>query len=188
MGRDALNEPPAEKMTREEFRAWAAAQPRGRFERVGGEVVAMGPERLLHVRVKYAVWQALTRAVQAAASPCEVLGDGATVAIDADTDYEPDAVVNCGPRADGTLLAVPNPVIVVEVQSTSTRHVDTGIKLIDYFRVPSIQHYLIVRVDRRAVLHHRRVADRVETTIVPSGTFELDPPGLHLDLAAFYET
>ena len=39
-------------MTVQEFLAWAAAQPRGRYELVRGEVVAMAPERALHNLVK----------------------------------------------------------------------------------------------------------------------------------------
>ena len=35
-------------MTADEFIAWAMEQPRGRFELIGGEVVAMAPERLIH--------------------------------------------------------------------------------------------------------------------------------------------
>jgi Uma2 family endonuclease len=33
------------RCTREEFRSWCALQPRGRYERVDGRIVAMAPER-----------------------------------------------------------------------------------------------------------------------------------------------
>ena len=42
-----------------------------------------------------------------------------------------------------------NPVIVVEVLSPSTQSISSSDKLADYFRVPVIQHYLIVRAKRR---------------------------------------
>ncbi len=43
-----LSTPP--KMTREEYRRWAEAQSRGRYELVEGEIVAMAPERVAHLR------------------------------------------------------------------------------------------------------------------------------------------
>ena len=62
-------------LSREEYRRWAEAQPRGRYELVAGEVVAMAPERVAHIRVKARVWLALDRAVRAAGLPCPVCGD-----------------------------------------------------------------------------------------------------------------
>ena len=177
-------------MSREEYRRWAETQPRGRFERVGGEVVAMAPERLAHLRVKARVWQALDRAIRASGAPCEALPDGATVEIDDDTDYEPDAVVSCGERGADDAVAAPNPVVVVEVLSPSTRSVDTGAKLTDYFRVPSIRHYLIVRTDRPEIVHHRRQDDGggIETQLVTEGRITLDPPGISILVEDFYSS
>lgn len=182
-----LAEAPSGVMTREEYYAWALAQPRGRFERVDGRVVAMAPERVEHLRVKAAVWLALRDAIAAAGVPCEALPDGATVQVRDDTDYEPDAVVTCGDRVPDDAIAVANPVVVVEVSSPSTRATDNGAKLADYFLLPSVRHYLIVRANRRAVIHHRRADDGgVETRIVASGPITLDPPGLVVQVEAFY--
>ena len=173
-------------MNRTEYRRWADAQPRGRFERVAGEVIAMAPERIAHVRVKARVWQALDQAIRAAGLPCEALADGITVEVGDDTDYEPDAVVNCGERIAGDEVAAPNPIIVAEVLSPSTQSVDTGAKLADYFKVPSIQHYLIVRADRRSVIHHRRRDAGIETRIAAEGRIALDPPGIEIAIEDFY--
>ena len=175
-------------MSREEYQRWAEAQPRGRYERVGGEVVAMAPERLAHLRVKARVWQALDRAIRASGVPCEALPDGATVEIDDDTDYEPDAVVSCGERGSDDAVAAPNPVVVVKVLSPSTHSVDTGAKLADYFRVPSIRHYLTVRTDRPAVMHHRRRDDGggIEPQLVTEGRITLDPPDISVAVEDFY--
>ncbi len=179
-------EPPA-ILTRTEYRRWVEAQPRGRYERVAGEVVAMAPERVAHVRVKARVWQALDQAIRAADLPCEALADGVTVEIGDDADYEPDAVVNCGEAIAGDDVTAPNPVIVVEVLSPSTQSVDTGTKLTDYFRVLSIRHYLIIRADRRAVIHHRRRDDGgIETRLAAEGRITLDPPGIEVAIEDFY--
>ena len=173
--------------SREEYRRWAEDQPRGRYERIAGTVVAMAPERIEHVRVKARVWQTLDRAVRTAGLPCEALADGVTVEVGNDTDYEPDAVVNCGERISGGVIAAPNPVVIVEVLSPSTRAVDTGAKLTDYLSLPSVRHYLIVRADRRAAIHHRRAGDgAIETRLVTDGQITLGPPGIRVEMEDFY--
>lgn len=176
----------APRLTREEFRAWAARQPRGRFERVDGRVVAMSPERIGHALVKGRVWRALDGALLASGVSCVAVPDGATVEIDDRTEYEPDVVVTCGETLDLEAVAAPRPVIVVEVTSPSTRAVDAGEKLAGYFRVPSVRHYLIVSARRREVIHHARQSEKIETSIVTAGRIELDPPGISLAVEDFY--
>jgi Uma2 family endonuclease len=174
-------------MTVEQFVDWAMAQPGRRYELMDGEVVAMAPERAAHARLKSEVWLALRDAIKSAGLPCEALPDGITVKIDARTAYEPDAQVHCGERLSDETVIVPSPLIVVEVLSPRTSSRDVGAKLADYFRVPSIRHYLIARTDRPTVIHHRRGdADLIETRIVTAGTLHLDPPGISLDLARIY--
>jgi Uma2 family endonuclease len=172
-------------LSREEFRLWAEGQKQ-RYERIAGEPVAMSPERFEHARIKSRVWAALDRAVRGAGLPCEALPDGITIEVDADTDYEPDAVVNCGPLADGDAIAAANPVIVVEVLSPSTQSIDLADKLADYFKVATIQHYLIVRVRRHEVIVHSRAGSEIISRVINFGTIVLDPPGITIDLADLY--
>ena len=176
----------AQRLTRREFHEWTEAQPRGRFERVNREVVAMAPERWIHARLKARIWRALDREITAANLPCQAAPDGMTVEIDQDTDYEPDALVNCGPPIPDDAIAAPNPVVIVEVLSPGTTSLDAGGKLADYFRVASVQHYLLVRPTRREIIHHRRAGDRIETLIVTEGFVELTPPGIRLAVDEVY--
>jgi Uma2 family endonuclease len=75
------------------------------------------------------------------------------------------------------------PVIVVEVISPSSEKIDTSVKLPDYFRVPSVMHYLIADPERPLIIHHaRRSNDRLLTAIARHGPIALDPPGLELAL------
>jgi Uma2 family endonuclease len=173
------------RYSREEFRRWYEAQSKGRYERVDGRIVAMAPERGAHLRVKGAIYKALDRAVTIAGVHCQALPDGATVET-GDSDYEPDAVVNCGEAMADDAIAVPNPVIVVEVLSPSTTSTDTGGKLADYFRVQSIAHYLIVHPIRRTVTHHRRTSDGIETRIIVNGPVTMDPPGIVITVEELY--
>ena len=175
----------APRLTREEFHRWTEGQTQ-RYERIGGEPVAMSPERAQHVRLKSRVWAAFDRAIRDGSLDCEALADGMTVEVDAETDYEPDALVNCGPRLPPDATAATNPVIVVEVLSPSTQSVDSSEKLADYFRVPSIQHYLIVRSRRQEIIHHWRSGDEIVSRAVNVGAIRLDPPGIMLDVAEVY--
>ena len=173
--------------SREEYRRWAEAQPRGRFELVAGEAVAMAPERVGHALVKASLWRALDDAVRRAAIPCQALPDRVTVEVGEDTDYEPDAIVNCGDRPDREAIAAPNPVIVAEVLSPTTASVDTGRKLADYFSLPSVRHYLILRADKPQIIHHERREDgTIITRIITEGEVRLEPPGITIAVSEVY--
>lgn len=173
----------AARMTSDEFIAWAMEQPEGaRYELVAGEVVGMAPERVAHAHTKGRIYRRLAEAVEQAGLPCEVFTDGMAVEVDASTIYEPDAMVRCGPPLPGDAVKVHDPVIIVEVLSPSTRARDTGAKLEDYFRLPSLRHYLIVKTENRAIVHHARdEAGAIQTAIVRDGrAIALDPPGITL--------
>jgi Uma2 family endonuclease len=109
------------------------------------------------------------------------------VRVDEVTVYEPDALVRCGePLADDD-VKVTDAVIVVEVLSPSSRARDAGAKLEDYFRLPSVRHYLIVKTENRTVVHHRREENgAILTRVVRSGQLELEPPGISLDIGSFF--
>jgi Uma2 family endonuclease len=176
---------PLPRLSADAFLDWAAAQPSGRYELVAGEVVAMAPERVAHADTKALVWLALRTA--AAGRPCHVHIDGVSVRVDDRTVYEPDVLVRCGAPTPGDAVAVDDPVILVEVVSPGSRAVDTGQKLADYFRLPSLRHYLVVTLDPRAVIHHRRGEDgRIDTAILHRGVLSLDPPGLAVGVEALF--
>ena len=177
---------PKTRMTVDDYLTWAEGR-QGRYELIDGAVYAMSPERAIHAEVKAAVYTALAMRIRQRRLPCHVLPDGMTVRVDAATAYEPDALVYCGDKLPPSALEVPEPVIVVEVLSTSTRHVDVGRKLAGYFTLASVVHYLIVDPDQPLVIHHARGdSDTIATRIVRDGTISLDPPGLELTLADLY--
>ena len=173
-------------MTVQEFLAWAAAQPRGRYELVRGEIVAMAPERALHNLVKLAVVRALGDAVARAGLPCTVFTDGMTVVIDNEHSREPDAAVQCNVSTDLDSMILEQPLIVVEVTSPSSERDDTGDKLVEYFSVPSIRHYLIVNPAKRVVVHHaRNEVGEISTHILSDGQLDLRPPGMTVPVCEF---
>jgi Uma2 family endonuclease len=175
-------------MTADEFIAWALERPDGeRYELVDGEVHAMSPQRVGHARGKAGSWAALHAAIAAARLPCEALPDGMSVRIDDRTVYEPNALVRSGEMLDGDAVEVRDPIVVVEVLSPSSRGRDAGMKLADYFRLPSVHHHLLVAVPRRLVIHHGRTGSgTIETRILSDGELRLDPCGLVVPVAALF--
>lgn len=177
---------PDHKMTVDEYLAWADSRP-GRYELVDGIVHAMTPERAAHAEIKLAIHMALVAAIRARRLPCHILPDGMTVRVDESAAYEPDAWVYCGAKLPPSALEVANPMIVVEVLSPSSQHIDASFKLAGYFRLTSVAQYLIVDPDKPLVIHHfRRSDDTILTRIVRDGALTLDPPGLELALADIY--
>ncbi len=175
---------PLKRMTVDEFLAWTEGQPGQRFELVHGQPIAMSPERARHANAKHAVARALESGIGRAGLPCHVFPDGMTVRVDDETAFEPDALVYCGARLDGDEIEVPNPIVIVEVLSPSTAGVDASTKLAGYFKVPSVQHYLIVDPAARLIIHHTRQDDTtILTRIVSDGRIDLTPPGVALALA-----
>ncbi|HKS65416.1 MAG TPA: Uma2 family endonuclease [Xanthobacteraceae bacterium] len=170
----------------DEFLDWAVGRP-GRYELFRGEVISMSPETAGHAEIKALVYAALRSSIRQRHLPCHVLPDGVVVRIDNETAYEPDAQVYCGEKLKGTALEVPNPIIIVEVLSTSTRRVDLSQKLTGYFKLPSVAHYLIVDPAQPMILHHSRGADAVVMRVFTEGRIALDPPGLDIDLADIYD-
>jgi Uma2 family endonuclease len=189
-------QPASERMDVAAFLVWASRRPEGeRWELIEGAPVpargptpahAMSAETVTHARVKRRIDHALTQALAKGGHRCEVFVSGPKVRIDADTAFEPDVVVSCVDVPEG--LLVPEPLIVVEVMSESTRDRDFMIKLAGYASLASVAHYLLVEARRRLVVHHHRAAGEPEfrTSISRGGVLRLDPPGLDLDLDAVY--
>jgi len=178
------------RLTADAFVEWAMEQPSGRFELLRGEVVAMAPERVGHARVKKHVLKAFDAALSAAGLECEAFADGVAVRIDESTVYEPDAMIRCGPMVPSEVVLIDDPVVVVEVVSPSSRSIDTGTKLADYFRLPSVRHYLFVEPAARRVTHYRRAEDGeiIARILGKDATLALDPPRIEVGVADFFVT
>ena len=176
-----------ERMTADQFIAWSMQQPKGkRYELRDGTVYPMVSERYRHAIVKGLVYTELRAAIKRAGLACVAIPDGMAVRIDAGTVYEPVAAVRCNgePILDDA-VEYGDPLVVVEVLSPPSRSLDSGAKLIDYFRVRSLRHYLVVDAIRLLVVHHQRTATGAIKTSIVDGEVLLDSPGLTLELAAF---
>ena len=181
-----MAEPAARGMTVPQFLEWVATRPSGRYELVNGEVWSMSAETADHARVKARAWRALSDAIARANLPCEAFVDSLGVAIDETLLYEPDALVTCGEPVPPDALVAASPIVIVEVVSRSSRRIDTNVKLADYFRLPSLHHYLVLDSVRRLALHYSRQGERIAVALVQDGALTLDPPGLSIQIADLF--
>src|ERR1051325_819563 len=137
----------AEKlMSLDEFLAWERAQPE-RHEFNGFIMTAMTGASMAHVQITMNLAFALRQALRgtgyrAMSSDAKVIAGGSV--------RYPDVAVTCRPMADKDDV-VAEPVVIVEVVSPSTEHVDRGRKKLDYFATPSVRQYAIVAQDDRLV-------------------------------------
>ncbi len=147
----------------------------------------MASERYRHALAKGAVYFQLRQAVAAAGLQCDVFSDGMAVRINDGTVYEPNAALRIGPRLDMDATHYDDPVIVVEVLSPSTRSLDAGLKLAEYFSLSSLRHYVLVRTNPPMVVHHFRLDDgTIQTRPVTAGRLELTPPRISLDVKLMF--
>lgn len=177
-----------ERMTVAQYLEWAKRQPEGRYELVDGVPFRMSPEANRHLLVKGAVFECFRDAVRRARLDCKVLPDGGTVVIHDHKAREPDLTIVCGSTLDLDSMVVGEPVLLVEVTSPSTVRTDTGDKLIEYFSLAGVQHYLLVHPFERTVVHHRRIeGGRIETCIASEGAIRFDPPSFSVEIARLFE-
>jgi Uma2 family endonuclease len=179
------------RMTVGEFLDWSEEQgDDARFELVAGVPLRlMAPTNIRHAQIQYNIGQGLRDSIAEAALPCRVYDAGLGVAVghEGDECRIPDVVVTCASTIDETARLVPEPVIVVEVASPSTRLADVNDKVEFYAGVASVQHYLVVEQDRRRVVYHGRgPSGGLEPRILREGEIALDPPGVRLGLDALY--
>ena len=148
---------------------------------------AMAPETLKHHNVKVAVFDALRLAIKQGALPCEVLIDSLAVRISESKTFIPDVAVRCGAALNQQQREIPDPLIVVEILSPSTKNFDFSGKLQGYFQVPSVEHYVVIDPDKPLAIHFTRANQSTLTAALASaGALKLDPPGVDLDLSAIF--
>src|SRR5262249_48208063 len=122
--------------------------------------------------------------VKRANLPCTVFTDGVGIVINENTVREPDASIQCGGKLNLDAMTIDAPLIVVEVVSPSSERDDTHAKLVEYFSIQSIRHYLVVLRERDVVVHYRRNDGKpIDTRIGRDGVIDLPPPGMTVPVA-----
>jgi Uma2 family endonuclease len=125
---------------------------REKHEFVGGAILAMAGGTIEHGALCATVSRMLGEKLLG--RRCRVYDSNARVRVGASGNaYYPDVSVVCGALATdpADTLSILNPTVVVEVLSPSTADYDSGEKLVDYQRIPSVAHVVLVHHDTRKV-------------------------------------
>jgi Uma2 family endonuclease len=123
-------------------------------------------------------------------SPCQVYTSDAKVRLSTSRYVFPDVTVSCDKR-DQTLEAemLQYPRLVIEILSPRTEAYDRGNKSGYYRACPTIQEYVLVSTQQRAVEVYRRANSKIWTlyTFGPDEQVELKSIGVTISVAAIYE-
>lgn len=163
-----------------------------RLEFVDGQIVALAGTSLEHGLLVARLANAFIN--QLAGKRCGVVSQGTLVrAQRGDNTFLPDVVVWCGDpereRIRGVDLIL-NPVLLVEVLSSSTADYDHGKKWENYRRIPTLQDYLLVSQTEQRVERYSRHGDGFwlfSETMEPQAEIRIDALGVTLELAEIYE-
>ena len=173
-------------MTREQFFDWADAQGT-RYEFDGFQPVAMTGGNLNHNQIAFNIHVALR--ARLSGTGCRPHGMDAGVATVGDTVRYPDGVVTCSPIS-GVSRLVPDPVVVFEVLSPTSGHMDRIVKLREYAAVDSIRRYVIVESTSAGLTVHERQAagERwIVTSAMADDLLPLPEIDIEIPVAELYE-
>ena len=172
-------------MTRDQFLDWAEAQD-ARYEFDGFEPVAMTGGTLNHNQIAFNIHVSLRGRL--GGTGCRPLGIDAGVATIGDTVRYPDGVVTCSPTQGASRL-VPGPVVVFEVVSPTSGHMDRIVKVREYAAVESIRRYVIIEsASVGLTVHERQEAGQkwAVTTKIADDVLLLPEIGVEIPIPELY--
>jgi Uma2 family endonuclease len=171
-------------VTKEAFFAWVD-QREERYEYARGRVVMMVRVTKNHGRVTTNLVVALRSRLPA--DRYDVVAEAFAVDV-GDSVRFPDVVVE--PRQpNGKALKATAPVLIAEVLSPGTVHIDFGEKAQEYRNLPSLEIYMILSPDEpRAWLWHRAAGDfSPSPEIVEGDKLSLPALGVEIPLVELYQ-
>ena len=136
-------------MSAADYLIWEADQTE-RHEFVGGEIFAMMGAEDRHCTVTGNVCMALRKHLSG--TPCRTFATAMRLHVAALGNYfYPDVMVTCSAADLASPMAKSEPKLIVEVLSSSTAAYDRGLKFSYYRNLPSLQEYVLIDLDTRAV-------------------------------------
>lgn len=136
-------------MTSADYLAWEAEQAE-RHEFIGGQTFAMAGAEDRHVTVAMNLAFALRQHLSD--SPCRTFMSDMRLNVAALGSYfYPDILVTCSAADLASPLIKSDAKLIVEVLSASTAAYDRGLKFSHYRSLPSLQEYVLIDIDTRAV-------------------------------------
>ncbi len=122
--------------------------------------------------------------------PCRVYTSDAKVRLSQSRYVYPDVTVSCNEHNQHIdSAALHSPRLVIEVLSTKTEAYDRGNKSSYYRACSSIQEYVLVNTQQKAVELYRRASDNLWTlhTFAPGDQVHFANIGVTISMAAIYE-
>lgn len=162
-----------------------------RHEFVDGEVFAMTGATLRHNSIVGNLLAALRAHLRG--SPCRVFFEAVKLHVARDNAfYYPDLMVSCSERVQALGAddyVVSDPVLVIEVLSPATEHIDRREKLLSYRKLPSLREYLLVPQDGAGITLYRRSSalNWDEIVFTRGEAIELVSVGLELPFEVLFE-
>ncbi len=155
----------------------------GRWEYVNGQIRAMSGGSADHSTIAMNIGATLRSALLP--KGCRVLGSDMKVHTNSSTNTFPDISVVCGLLTfhRGRKDIITNPILVVEVLSSSTEAYDRGEKFLHYQTIPSLTDYLLVSQDDARVQLFTCEGDRWQPHEVTGRAGEIYLPSVDMTLA-----
>ncbi|MEM8637811.1 MAG: Uma2 family endonuclease [Cyanobacteria bacterium P01_G01_bin.54] len=136
------------RLTPQEYFAWEAQQPL-RYEYFDGDVFAMAGGTLPHADIALNLASLLREPLR---GRCKVRNSDAKVGITDDGPFTyPDLSISCDERDRTAQEFIRYPCVIVEVLSPSTEAYDRGGKFALYRRLSTLQEYVLVSSETKAV-------------------------------------
>ena len=167
-------------MSKEAFLAWVE-RSEGRYELAGGRVVMMVRVTLSHALVTSNLIRTLTTRLEP--ERYNVVAEAFAVNIGPSVRF-PDVLVQPA-QADKKALEAIAPILIAEVLSPGTLHIDFGDKRQEYLSLPSLDSYLIVAPDEPRVWIWQRIDGEfpAEPEIVEGADRQFVLPALGVEIA-----
>jgi len=131
-----------------------------KHEYINGYVYAMVGASIKHNRISRNVLYGLENSLRQKKSSCETFSSDMKVKISVESSsfFYPDVMVVCDTNHDDNYFQN-SPVIIVEVLSKSTRKNDKTLKKQAYFKIPSLEEYVIIDQDYCEIEVFRKTND-----------------------------
>lgn len=160
-----------------------------RREYVDGRVFAMSGATAAHNAICINLSSVLHSHLRG--TGCRVFANDMKVKIESlNSFYYPDIIVTCEPFSAKAVFTAA-PVLIVEILSPSTKHIDLREKVIAYKQISTLKEYLIISQNRQRVeMFHKTGDDHWHVTVVEGNERLLLKslnPNMDISLSAIYE-
>jgi Uma2 family endonuclease len=160
-----------------------------KHEYLNGVVYAMAGRTMRHNAIAVRITSRLY--AQLAGKRCQPYNSDLLVRVRHGEDlryYYPDVTIHCGSMEPGSHV-IDDPAVIFEVMSESTARTDTGEKRLAYLTIATLEAYVLVDSDQRAVTVWRRTGNgwSPEVFTEPEESLTFANAGCTISLSEIYE-